>query len=447
MAKRQSQRHEWHHVNGKWTRSFGERGLRITLFQKRKGGTFYRLVWHPGRGRDRRCLHTKDRTEAERLARELLARTMLQDAVPVEVSATPETQDPSVTLDAVLHRYCTEAATFLDNGEAWRNDAFTRAKILRARFGPECDVRDLTEDDVASYTTWRLAGGIMYDTDPLTNAPRMTHPVRMRSVEADLKLLYAALKWATTVRVGNGRRRWLEYHPLAGVRRPREKNPKRPIATWERFQKARATAQRLVAEAEAKRDAATKACTRMHAEATRDKWIRVELMLVLAEATGRRAGAIRQLRWDDVYLPAIGEGNIRWRSESDKKRKEWMTPIPPSLVEELRTFQQKLGAVGGWMFPSQKDSTQPIRRDVLRSHVGALERHAKLPKLEGGLLHPYRRKWATERKHLPLKDVAAAGGWQDEGTLLTCYQQADRETMLAVMCEPRKVTEAGVAST
>jgi len=28
--------------------------------------------------------------------------------------------------------------------------------------------------------------------------------------------------------------------------------------------------------------------------------------------------------------------------------------------------------------------------------------------LDGGLWHAYRRKWATERKELPLKDVAAA---------------------------------------
>jgi hypothetical protein len=39
------------------------------------------------------------------------------------------------------------------------------------------------------------------------------------------------------------------------------------------------------------------------------------------------------------------------------------------------------------------------------------EKKAKLPKLDGSLWHAYRRKWAIERKHLPLKDVAAAGGW------------------------------------
>jgi hypothetical protein len=40
-----------------------------------------------------------------------------------------------------------------------------------------------------------------------------------------------------------------------------------------------------------------------------------------------------------------------------------------------------------------------------------------------------------------LKDVAAAGGWQDTETLLKCYQQPDNETLLAVMSEERKVRD------
>lgn len=77
----------------------------------------------------------------------------------------------------------------------------------------------------------------------------------------------------------------------------------------------------------------------------------------------------------------------------------------------------------------------------------ALEKHAGLSKLDGGLLHTFRRKWATERKDLSLKDVAEAGGWKDVGTLLTCYQQSDRQSMLAVMSEPRKVTDGSVTGT
>jgi hypothetical protein len=56
-----------------------------------------------------------------------------------------------------------------------------------------------------------------------------------------------------------------------------------------------------------------------------------------------------------------------------------------------------------------------------------------------GSWHPYRRKWATERKHLPLVDVAAAGGWKGTQMLLKCYQQPDPDTILAVMNEPSKL--------
>ena len=52
--------------------------------------------------------------------------------------------------------------------------------------------------------------------------------------------------------------------------------------------------------------------------------------------------------------------------------------------------------------------------------------------------------WATARGHLPLKDVAVAGGWTDTETLLTCYQHPDRAALLAVMEDERTVSEAAV---
>lgn len=61
-------------------------------------------------------------------------------------------------------------------------------------------------------------------------------------------------------------------------------------------------------------------------------------------------------------------------------------------------------------------------------------------------MNRHRRKWATERKHHSLKDVAVAGGWKDTETLLTCYQQPDIETLMAVMCEERKVRDAALTS-
>lgn len=45
--------------------------------------------------------------------------------------------------------------------------------------------------------------------------------------------------------------------------------------------------------------------------------------------------------------------------------------------------------------------------------------------------HAFRRLWATERKTLPVRDVAAAGGWKDITTLIECYQQPDEDTLRA----------------
>jgi len=55
--------------------------------------------------------------------------------------------------------------------------------------------------------------------------------------------------------------------------------------------------------------------------------------------------------------------------------------------------------------------------------------------------HAYRRKWATETKHLPVKGVTEAGGWLDTRSLEMCYQQADEAMLLQVVTEPRKQRE------
>lgn len=63
----------------------------------------------------------------------------------------------------------------------------------------------------------------------------------------------------------------------------------------------------------------------------------------------------------------------------------------------------------------------------------------------GNPCHAYRRKLATERKQSNPKDVAAAGGWKDVSTLLEVYQQSDESSVLAVMSEPKKLRERGIA--
>ena len=67
---------------------------------------------------------------------------------------------------------------------------------------------------------------------------------------------------------------------------------------------------------------------------------------------------------------------------------------------------------------------------------------AGLEPQRGSLWHAYRRKWATERKHLPDVDVAAAGGWRSLDALKSAYQQADPETMLQVVLGAGQLREA-----
>ncbi len=94
-----------------------------------------------------------------------------------------------------------------------------------------------------------------------------------------------------------------------------------------------------------------------------------------------------------------------------------------------------------YLFPSPKDLNKPLRYELAAAWLLKAEALAKVPKQKGGLFHPYRRKWATERKSLPLKDVAAAGGWKDTATLLASYQTADMATMITVVSSRKPLRE------
>ena len=121
MAPRSNRRNGWHQVNGKWTRSLGERGCRVRLFQKRRKGVFYRDVWIPGEGYDRTSLRTRDRDRAERLGRELLANLMTGEVT--EAAGV-------VALGQLWERYHRECAAYLDNKVRTQQDYAARASVL-----------------------------------------------------------------------------------------------------------------------------------------------------------------------------------------------------------------------------------------------------------------------------------------------------------------------------
>lgn len=162
----------------------------------------------------------------------------------------------------------------------------------------------------------------------------------------------------------------------------------------------------------------------------------------LAGDTGRRIGSILALQWRD-WRPDLGShGKLRWRAEEDKVGKEWWAPVTPEVREELERFRRERPGVGeALLFPAPNDATKPVSVQVATDWLRQAEKLAKLEPLPRGAWHPFRRRWATERKHLSAKDVAAVGGWVDTTTLQKCYQVADEETMEAVVLQPRRLRQ------
>src|SRR5204863_7032546 len=109
---------------------------------------------------------------------------------------------------------------------------------------------------------------------------------------------------------------------LRGVKLPKEENPRRRVATYDRFLKLREAAQDLAATAPQQRG--------------RDRWKRWEMALVLAEATGARIGAISGVRWSDI---SFDRPEIKFRAEFDKRGPDRVVPISEALAEELRGFK------------------------------------------------------------------------------------------------------------
>jgi integrase len=403
---------EWHKsAKGCWSLTLGWRGCRVRVTQREPGGVFYGITWIAGRGQDWKSFGTTIRSEAQQHAEAFLQSLFETDATP---TAQP------LTLGELWTKYQQESPGYRQNTKRTRGDKDAYARRLLAFFGAQKRVDHLTPNDVERYALARRTGHGGPDGRP-------TNPVRANAVRDDLALLRTMILWATRERNPGGA--WLlSENPLRGVKLPREENPKRPVATYDRFVKIRAAMQELATTAPRARG--------------RQRWVRMELALVLAEATGARIGAIRGLRWSDVEADPP---RIRWRPEFDKRGRERVVPIPAALAEELHQFRVRLAVVGDdWLFPcAEKD--EPWPREIFEQ-LRVAERHAGVPRLDGGLWHAYRRKWATERGDLPLKALMVAGGWKDMQTLLTCYQQPTEAALLEVMAHPVKLREQKTGS-
>jgi len=403
-----------------WTKTLEAHGVSVRIFERRPGGPIWRevklgrAVSDAGKAytrKDRKPLGHNDRALAERQALQLCKALAEQRLTGV----SPDT----LTLAQLHAAYVREKGPLLS--EYRRGEVEKAFGLFRRHVGGAFKVQDLGPHQVQTYEAARRAG-----TLATTNGRHGGKGVKAATIAKELGSLHAAFNWAETFRA-NGCP-LLNRNPIRGVPLPSEPNPARPVASRDRFEK-------LLKEANGIDPAGV-----------------FRTMLIVAWVTGRRLGSIVALRASDVllssdqvrralaeagreeYLAAEWPAAIRWAAEADKENVEWIVPIPASLVATLSDYIRTKGLLGNaLLFPARWDSSKPISRETSYYRIREAEKRAGLPHQTRGGWHALRRAWATMRKHMPLQDVMAAGGWRDPASLQRAYQHADAATVRAVM--------------
>ncbi|MGH2373370.1 MAG: tyrosine-type recombinase/integrase, partial [bacterium] len=355
-----------------WTKSLGERGARVRLYEKYPGGPIMRSVFINGK-EARKSLGHRDKEKAIRQAYELLTALLANENA---------LDEHSLTLGLLADLYLESPAHLSKKARSQHDEGRTLRRVV-AWFGPTRRIETLSDSDVRRYTMARRQG--------LAKSPgaEPRRPVGDRTIGADLELLLRALRWAVRERKTNGER-LLKENPLLGIRLPSEKNPRRPVMQHDEYLKVLAVAERV------------------HPL--------LKVALVVAEGTGRRLSAWRNLFWDDVDFDA---GAIRWRAAHDKKGYEQVVPMSEDVKQALLAARRALPTIGNTpVFPAPRNPTRSCGRHLLDNWLRKAYVLAGLTRQQGAMWHSLRRKWATERKGYPIKDVTFAGGWRTERTVL-----------------------------
>lgn len=388
-----------------------ESGVTVRLFERSTGSVLYREVRLPS-GKDRKTLGHRDRdlavTQGRALAREL-AEIRLTGGVA------------NLTFGHLVQLYLAHRAPTLSCARAKQSREHYAPRFVHF-LGKQFLIDNFGQTQVDGYVAARRSGSLR----TALHRGVATTP-RDGTIRNELNWLKSVFRWARGYKI-NGRR-LLASDPFDGLALLQEKNPRRPVASEDRYRRTLAHACEV------------------------DPSGRLECMLHLARYTGRRVNAICQLQADDVFLTTdqlvralaaagmdegdaahMPHGAIRFGEDHDKLGFFSVTAISGPARASLDHYLQKHPRVGAVpLFPDSKHATVPITRSAADYLLRVAERKAALPKFDRGLWHPYRRAWASERKHQPDVDTARSGGWRDLSTMKSAYQQADPATMLKVI--------------
>lgn len=433
-------RREWRlSEKGCWSASFTASGVTVRIQQRKPGATFERVYGTP---ESWGSLQTTDKEEAEERGKAFLralvqakAEAKMPETVFAPSQAAPLVPDTGGLTLGKLWRLYSESAQFAKNKEHTKEGDRSRIRALLAGLGEGQLVARLDSERVTQYLLDRAQGNIAYERPAATAAggvkTQKAKPVGKRSQQADVRLLTTMINWALNT-CGPDGRYLLDVKPMRGFKAPRETCPERPVATHERYEATMQALYELAGDATDPK--------------TRRLWLSIRFALMLVTFTGRRVGAVLKMRWSDVKVSdgKFMEHALRFRRENDKKDKDRFIPFVDRLESIFKEAKRELGGDGDdLIFGQINDRTKALAADGLRKRLLEAEARANLPKLRRGLWHPYRRKWASERRHLPVKDVMEAGGWDDYQTFLNCYTITTPATVAAVLESPVRLSKDG----
>jgi hypothetical protein len=408
----------------KWSHSAGDRPYTITVYERTPGGVLYARVWDPaGRSGEggwiRKSLKHRDRDRAKKYA--------LDEAVKLR-DGVADLARGKVSLAQVFALYKQYRSPRKKSATGQKSDE-RRIQMWSRVLGRNKDPHTVSLGEWERFMDQRLTGAITAQGEPVEENNRK--PVRARTVEADCDWLRWVFNWAVNWRTTTGHYLMRE-NPVRGFQAPAEKNPRRPVATTDRFESIRKVSDDVPME------------IRWNGKREERRSYLSEL-LDIVNGTGRRISAVTKLRFADLRLERSASapyGAIRWPGDTDKQGRDWVAPVSPAVRAALDRIARNRPGIGeAPLFPSPEDPTTPISRHLADAWLRKAEQLAEVEPQKGSLWHAYRRKWATERKHLPAADVAAAGGWGSVETLQRAYQHADEATMLRVVLEAGELRE------
>ena len=257
-----------------WRYQAGRRPHTVTVLELDAGGPIYLSVYLKREGRIAyRSLKHRDKKQAIDQAERLAAKR--RESAEAVATGT-------VTFERVFRLY--RAHQTPKKAPATQVEDERRIELFTNAWGKGKSPYAVNLAQWDTLITARRTGAI--DARGRLVKPEHRVPVRDGTVFADLSWLQTVCAWAARWRTGEDGTYLLRENPVRGFDAPRERNPRRPLATEERFQKILAVAPRL----------------RMAVhwgEKPESVPTYLPSLLILANGTGRRISAICSLKFAD----------------------------------------------------------------------------------------------------------------------------------------------------